>query len=220
MSASGLSRSFATQVETILAVDRVDLVVSAGEFVCIHGASGSGKSTLLNLLSGLDDPDAGQVVLDGQSVPELDDAGRARLRLTKVGMIFQHHALIEEFSALENVCLPLEAVGIPAADAVAEARAELDRVGIETLADRLPADMSGGQRQRVGIARALVGRRRLLLADEPTGALDSKNSLALFSLIRTLCDQGVTAIVCTHDLQCGPFADNVYEMIDGRLICR
>lgn len=220
LSASGLSRTFVSGVENILAVDRVDLGVLAGEFICIHGASGSGKSTLLSLLSGLDDPDEGEVVLDGQSVRQLDTSRRAMLRLTTVGMVFQQHALIEEFTALENVALPLEAVGVSVADAAAEAREQLGRVGIEDLSDRLPADMSGGQRQRVGIARALVGRRQLLLADEPTGALDSKNSLALFGMIRALCDQGVAAIVCTHDLQCGPFADHVYEMIDGRLIHR
>jgi putative ABC transport system ATP-binding protein len=215
--ARGLRRSFSSDVETIHAVDDVDLDVLAGEFVCIHGASGSGKSTLIGVLAGLDVPERGELTLAGRSVTGLDDTGRAQLRISTVGVVFQDHALIEEFTALENVALPLAVQGMAKQAAELEAREQLARVGMRDLVHRFPGQLSGGQRQRVGIARALVGDRRVLLADEPTGALDSKNSLALFELIRQLCDQGVAAVVCSHDTRCQDYADSVFEMVDGRL---
>lgn len=212
-----VSRAFVTLVETVHAVREVSFAARAGEFVCIFGPSGSGKTTLLNLIAGLDVPDSGTIHVAGVDVGALDEAGRARLRLETVGVVFQDHQLIEEFTAWENVALPLEVRGVPLEQARAAALAELERVGLGGLADRLPSQLSGGQRQRVGIARALAGQRRVLLADEPTGSLDSANSRALFALIRALCDQGTLAVVCSHDPLCQEYADTVYEMVDGRL---
>lgn len=210
-------RAFVTPAETVQAVRDVTFSAQDGEFVCIHGASGSGKSTLLNLLAGLDVADGGTIQVAGTDVGTLDEGGRARLRLETIGVVFQDHQLIDEFTAWENVALPLEVRGVSGTKAKAEALAELERVGLAGLEDRLPSQLSGGQRQRVGIARALIGQRRVLLADEPTGALDSTNSRALFALIRTLCDQGTLAVVCSHDVMCQEFADSVYEMTDGHL---
>uniref|UniRef100_A0A7C2WI13 ABC transporter ATP-binding protein n=1 Tax=Thermorudis sp. TaxID=1969470 RepID=A0A7C2WI13_9BACT len=212
-----VSRAFVTPAETVHAVREVSFAARAGEFVCIFGPSGSGKTTLLNLIAGLDVPDSGTIHVAGVDVGALDEAGRARLRLETVGVVFQDHQLIEEFTAWENVALPLEVRGVPLEQARAAALAELERVGLGGLTDRLPSQLSGGQRQRVGIARALAGQRRVLLADEPTGSLDSANSRALFALIRALCEQGTLAVVCSHDPLCQEYADTVYEMVDGHL---
>ena len=209
-----------SDVEVVWGARDVSLVVHPYEFVCIYGASGSGKSTLLNLLAGLDLADSGRVEVLGQDVGQLDESGRTRMRLESVGVVFQEHNLVEEFTALENVALPVEALGLSPGDATEAAAFQLARVGLAGLEARRPDQLSGGQRQRVGIARALVGDRRILLADEPTGALDSKSSADLFELLRKLCDDGLAAIVCSHDTMCREYADTLYEMIDGRLLPR
>lgn len=215
---SGVTRTFETSAETVHAVRDADLAIPAGTFACLFGASGSGKSTLLNLIAGLDSATRGSVVVLGTAMDALDEDGRARLRLEHVGVVFQDDNLIEEFTAAENVALPLEVLGAGRADAASDARGQLARVGLEGLGRRFPAQLSGGQRQRVGIARALVGRRRLLLADEPTGALDSANSRALFALLRALADEGTTVILATHEPLAREYADSVFEMVDGRPI--
>ncbi|MEU8258658.1 ABC transporter ATP-binding protein [Micromonospora inaquosa] len=220
LAVEGVSRRFVTRSETVWAVRDADLRASAGEFVCVFGASGSGKSTLLNLIAGLDQADAGRILVESTDVGRLNEDQRARLRLSNVGVVFQDHNLIEEFTARENVALPLEVIGVPSVQALEQADQQLARVGLEGLGGRLPSQLSGGQRQRVGIARALAGDRRVLLADEPTGALDSTNSRALFGLLRQLCDQGTLAVVCTHDTMCREYADSVYEMVDGRVLRR
>lgn len=212
-----VSRRYVSAAETVDAVSSVSLRADAGDFVCVYGASGSGKSTLLNLIAGLDLPDEGTVKVAGVDVEALDEAGRARLRLETVGVVFQDHQLIEEFTAAENVALPLEVRGMPTSRALEEASDLLARVGLEALAARRPRDMSGGQRQRVGIARALVGGRRIVLADEPTGALDTTNSRSLFELLSALCRQGTLVVVCSHDEMCREFAGHVYRMRDGVL---
>lgn len=195
----------------------MDFVANAGDFVCVFGASGSGKSTLLNLLAGLDLPDSGEIQVGGEDVARLDESGRARLRLRTVGVVFQDHNLLEEFTAVENVALPLEALGASRKAAEKEAIDQLARVGLAGLENRFPQQLSGGQRQRVGIARALTGDRAVLLADEPTGSLDSAASTGIFALIRDLCDDGLLAVVCSHDPLCRDFGHTVYEMRDGRL---
>jgi putative ABC transport system ATP-binding protein len=220
LSVEGAGRRYVTGAETVWAVREASFEAHAGEFVAVFGASGSGKSTLVNLLAGLDVPDDGTVWIGQADVGALDEDARARLRLGTVGVVFQDHNLVEEFSAAENVALPLEVRGWTYRDALREAEVHLDRVGLAGLGGRLPSQLSGGQRQRVGIARALVGDRRVLLADEPTGALDSANSRALFELIRALCDDGTLAVVCSHDLMVRRFADTVYEMVDGQVLRR
>ncbi|MDQ3678928.1 MAG: ABC transporter ATP-binding protein [Actinomycetota bacterium] len=215
MALRAVGRCFAASPEPVWAVREADLVLEAGTFACLLGESGSGKSTLLNLIAGLDAATSGTIVVDGSDVGAMDEDQRARMRLQRVGVVFQDHNLIEEFSAVENVMLPLEAVGMSPARARETARAELERVGLAGLEERFPAELSGGQCQRVGIARALMGGRRILLADEPTGALDSVNSRALFELLRGICDEGTTVVLATHELMSREFADVVYELHDG-----
>lgn len=215
--ASSLSRHYVSEAETVKAVDEVDLVARSGEFIGLFGHSGSGKTTLLNLLAGLDIADSGALVVGDLDLRESSEDRRIRLRREALGMVHQTDHLIEEFSALENVCLPLEARGIRGAPAEDEARTLLDRVGLPDHRDRFPRQLSGGQRQRVGIARALTGGREILLADEPTGALDSTNSEAIFGLLRELCDEGRLVIVASHDPACARHATRVISMLDGRI---
>lgn len=210
-----VTRSFDTGSEIVYAVRDASLRIERGTFTCLFGASGSGKSTLLNLVAGLDSPTSGTVTVLGSDVGSLTEDARARLRLERVGVVFQDGNLIEEFTAEENVMLPIEVRGAPASAARAQALVQLDRVGLSGLGSRYPAELSGGQRQRVGIARGLVGHRELLLADEPTGALDSANSQALFQLLRDLADDGMTIVLATHELRSREFADVLFEMRDG-----
>lgn len=212
-----VSKTYRTEAEVIWAVRDVCLRVHAGEFVCIHGPSGSGKSTLLNLIVGLDLADSGEIQVDGATVSTLGEDGRSRVRRELVGMIFQDDALIEEFTAAENVALPLEVRGSDTPAALAVAQGLLATVGLDGLGSRWPRQLSGGQRQRVGIARALAGDRRIVAADEPTAALDTKNSAELFELFADLCRAGTVVIVCSHDPLCRNYADTVYEMVDGEL---
>jgi putative ABC transport system ATP-binding protein len=214
---SGLRRAFVSQAETVWAVRDVSLAAHAGQFLCVQGASGSGKSTLIRLIAGLLPADSGRIVVDATEVGPLSEADRAKLRLETVGVVFQDDRLIEEFTVKENVSLPLEVRGMKTAEAFSRASVELARVNLSDVRDRLPGQLSGGQRQRVGIARALVGGRRILLADEPTGALDSKSAREVFELFRELCDDGMLAVVCSHDPLCQEYADVVLEMVDGRL---
>lgn len=215
--ASGLEKIFELPSETVRAVAGVDLQVHPRQLVCVIGESGSGKSTLLELIAGLEFRSAGSLRVFGQDFGPLGDAARAALRLRKIGVVFQEHNLIDEFTAVENVMLPLEALGLAVGEARSQALECLAKVGIDALADRRPFELSGGQRQRVGIARALVGERELIVADEPTGALDSENSKQLLILLRQMCDQGYTVILATHEIAAQEYADRVYRMTDGML---
>lgn len=215
------SKRFVVGHETVVALDEVSLEVAPGEFVCVYGASGSGKTTMLNIMAGIDIADEGDVLIAGQSFSGLSEDARADIRLHHVGVVFQSNNLLPEFTALENVALPLMVRGLARDEAARRAEAALASVGLEGLGHRLPERISGGQRQRVGIARALAGEQRLLLADEPTGALDSENSRQLFELMRSLCDDRGTAVVlATHDPLALRFADSVYHMVDGALAAR
>jgi ABC-type lipoprotein export system ATPase subunit len=215
---TGAHKVFGQDPNRVVAVDDVTLVLSAGELMCLQGASGSGKSTLLNLVAGLDLPDAGSVQVDGEVVSSMTEDQRADLRLRRVGVIFQDDNLVDELDAVENVSLPLLALGTPVGETRELALAAMARVGVEAVARRHPRQMSGGQRQRVGIARGLVGGRSILVADEPTGALDSANSVELFRLLRELCDSaGAAVLVATHDPLAERFATRNVTIRDGRV---
>lgn len=214
---TGLTREFDTPGERVLAVRDVSLSLRAGEFVCLMGPSGCGKSTLLGLLSGLDVPTAGRVVFGETELSALTAERRAAVRLREFGMVFQEHNLIPEFTACDNVMLPLEAVGTDEKSARRAAEAAMERVGIGELHGRFPAELSGGQRQRVGIARATVGGRTVLFADEATGALDRANTMVVFALFRALADQGYAVLAATHDAAGSQLADRTVHMEDGAI---
>ena len=196
----------------------VALTVEPGALVAVMGPSGSGKSTLLTLAGGLDSPTGGEVVVEGVTLSTLDRRGLARLRRRAVGYVFQDFNLIPALTAAENVALPRELDGVPRRRARAEAVAALDEVGIGELADRFPDDMSGGQQQRVAIARALVGERRLVLADEPTGALDSSTGEAVLRLLRNRVDAGAAGVLVTHEARHAAWADRIVFLRDGLVV--
>ncbi len=202
----------------VRALDGIDLRVDPGELVAVMGPSGSGKSTLLHLAGGLDEPTSGAVVVEGTVLGGLSTRALARLRRRAVGYVFQDLNLVPALTAAENVALPRELDGVRARTARKEALAALDEVGVGELGDRFPDDMSGGQQQRVAIARALVGQRRLVLADEPTGALDSTTGEAVMALLRSRCDAGAAGVLVTHDARHAAWADRVVFLRDGRVV--
>jgi putative ABC transport system ATP-binding protein len=202
----------------VLALDDVSLSVAPGEFVAVMGPSGSGKSTLLNLAGGLDSPTSGDVVVEGRRLGGLTRTSLAQLRRRSIGYVFQSLNLIPSLTAAENVMLPRELDGIATRRARREALAALAEVGLDALADRFPDDLSGGQQQRVAIARAVVGERRLILADEPTGALDSQTGEDVLRLLRGRCDAGAAAVLVTHDARHAGWADRVVFLRDGAMV--
>ena len=202
----------------VRALGPVSLAIEPGELVAIMGPSGSGKSTLLALAGALDRPSAGRVSVDGQDLATLDERALAALRRRTIGYVFQDLNLLPGLTALENVALPLELDGQPLAAARDEARRALERLKLGALAQRFPDDLSGGEQQRVAIARAFVGPRRLLLADEPTGALDSLAGELVLRELRGQCDAGRTAVLVTHDASHAAWADRVLYLRDGRIV--
>jgi putative ABC transport system ATP-binding protein len=191
--------------------------VDEGEFVAIIGPSGSGKSTLMNILGCLDRPTSGRYVLDGTSVEELDDDGLAWIRGRMIGFVFQTYNLLPRTSALENVATPLLYQGVPKRERLARAQAALERMGLGDRLDHEPSELSGGQQQRVAIARALVTEPRLLLADEPTGNLDSHTGEEVLGLFHELNEQGVTIVLITHDSDVAVRATRQIHVLDGRI---
>jgi putative ABC transport system ATP-binding protein len=196
----------------------VTLTVHPGELVAVMGPSGSGKSTLLNLAGGLDRPTDGEVWVEGQHLATLSRRQLARLRRLRIGYVFQQLNLLPSLTAAENVALPLELDGMPARKARRLALAALSEVDLVDIGGRFPDDMSGGQQQRVAIARALVGDRRLVLADEPTGALDSQTGEAVLRLLRARVDAGAAGVLVTHEARHAAWADRVVFLRDGIIV--
>jgi putative ABC transport system ATP-binding protein len=213
-----VSKVFGEGAARVQALDEIDLVVAAGELVAIMGPSGSGKSTLLTVAGTLEDATSGVVEVDGVSLASLSRNQKAQLRRRTIGFVFQDFNLLAGLTAAENVSMPLELDGTsarPARAAALEALAELD---LADRADAFPDDLSGGERQRVAIARAVVGQRRLVLADEPTGALDTVNGEGVLRLLRQVTRRGAAAILVTHDAQHASWADRVVFLRDGRVV--
>jgi putative ABC transport system ATP-binding protein len=213
-----VSRTHGSGETAVHALRGVDLAVAPGELVAVMGPSGSGKSTLLHVAGGLDTPSSGEVLVEGRDLAALSPAQVAAVRRRSVGYVFQDLNLVPSLSAVENVALPLELDGVPGRRARREAGAALDEVGIGELAGRFPDDMSGGQQQRVAIARALVGPRRLLLADEPTGALDSTTGEEVLRVLRARCEAGAAGVLVTHEARHAAWADRVVFLRDGVVV--
>jgi putative ABC transport system ATP-binding protein len=213
-----ISKIYGAGAAEVLALQRIDLSVDAGSLVAVMGASGSGKSTLLTIAGSLEDPSSGEVYVGGRALSSLSRNGKAQLRRQAIGYVFQDYNLLAGLSAVENVSLPLELDGVAARKAQAAALEALDDFGLEDRASHYPDQLSGGERQRVAIARAVVGDRQLLLADEPSGALDSTNAEAVMRLILAACHRGLAAIVVTHDAQLASWADRVVFLRDGRIV--
>ncbi|MFK0190554.1 ABC transporter ATP-binding protein [Kitasatospora sp. NPDC090308] len=213
-----VSRTHGQGAAQVHALRAVDLRVYPGELVAVMGPSGSGKSTLLTLAGGLDSPTGGRVVVEGTVLGDLDRKKLAAVRRRSVGYVFQDYNLIPALTAAENIALPRELDGVSARAARREALTALEELGIAELADRFPDDMSGGQQQRVAIARALIGDRRLVLADEPTGALDSTTGESVLAVLRARCDAGAAAMMVTHEARHAAWADRVVFLRDGLLV--
>ena len=214
----GLSKVFYTEEVETHALSGVHLEIGQGEFVSIAGPSGCGKSTLLSILGLLDVPTGGSYLLDGKPVQALQIAERARIRNHQIGFIFQSFNLIGDLTVFENVELPLTYRTEPVADRRARVQEALEKVGMAARAKHFPAQLSGGQQQRVAVARALVGRPLILLADEPTGNLDSRNGESVMELLRELHRGGATLCMVTHDPRFSRYADRTVQLFDGRVV--
>jgi putative ABC transport system ATP-binding protein len=214
----GLGKVYLPGTEAeVVALKGLDMRIAHGEFVAIMGPSGSGKSTLMNLIGCLDTPSHGSYLCDGVDIATLDAGERARLRLHKIGFVFQGFNLLSRMSALENVAMPLSYADVPRAERLRRAQAALDAVGLGARVNHRPSELSGGQQQRVAIARALINSPPVLLADEPTGALDTRTGEEILALFKQLRDDGHTVVLITHDPGVAAHADRVFVMRDGEL---
>jgi putative ABC transport system ATP-binding protein len=213
-----VSKAYGQGASEVQALCEVSLVVEAGMMVAVMGPSGSGKSTLLTIAGSLESPTSGEVLVGGAALTKMSRNDRARLRRRSIGYVFQDFNLLPGLTAAENVTLPLELDGVPARKARVVGLQALEDLGLGSRASAFPDELSGGERQRVAIARAVVGDRRLLLADEPSGALDSVNGEAVMRLLHEACKQGVAAVVVTHDAQLASWADRVIFLRDGRVV--
>jgi putative ABC transport system ATP-binding protein len=212
-----VSRTYGQGAAQVRALDDVSLTVEAGSMVAVMGPSGSGKSTFLTIAGSLEEPSSGEVFINGTSLADMSRNARAQLRRRQIGFVFQDFNLLPGLTAAENVALPLELDGTPARKARVAGLKALQELGLGERAGNFPDQLSGGERQRVAIARAVIGDRRLLLADEPSGALDSANGEAVMRLIHGACQRGVAAVVVTHDAQLAAWADRVVFLRDGRV---
>jgi putative ABC transport system ATP-binding protein len=213
-----ISKTFGAGPTEVHAVTDINLEVDRGSLVAIMGPSGSGKSTLLTIAGSLEEPTSGEVIIDGASLQKMSHNDKAKLRRRTVGYVFQEFNLLAGLTAAENVSLPLELDGMGARKARAAGIAVLEELGLADRASRYPDELSGGERQRVAIARAVIGGRHLVLADEPSGALDQANSEAVMRMLLTACKKGVAAVVVTHDAQLASWADRVVFLRDGRIV--
>jgi len=213
-----ISKSYGVGSTLVNALVDASLSVDRGNLVAVMGPSGSGKSSLLTIAGSLEEPTSGDVLIDGKSLASMSHNDKARLRRRTIGYVFQDFNLLAGLTALENVSLPLELDDISARKARTLAMAALENIGLAERAGHFPDELSGGERQRVAIARAVVGERHLLLADEPSGALDSTNGEAVMKMIRGACKQGVAAVVVTHDAHLASWADRVLFLKDGRIV--
>jgi putative ABC transport system ATP-binding protein len=214
----GVSRVYQTGRIDVRALDRVDLVVQHGEFLAVVGPSGSGKTTLMNIVGCLDRPTTGRYVLDGAAVEDLDDDGLATVRSRSIGFVFQSYNLLPRTTALDNVATALAYQGVGRRERTKRATAALERLGLGDRADHEPTELSGGQQQRVAIARALVTEPALLLADEPTGNLDTASGAEVMGILRELHASGRTVVLITHDAEVAASADRQVHVRDGRLV--
>jgi putative ABC transport system ATP-binding protein len=214
----GVAKSYGEGSSAVIALENINLEVERGALVAVMGPSGSGKSTLLTIAGSLEDPTQGDVLIDGAQLSHMSRNDRARLRRRTIGFVFQDFNLLPGLTAAENVALPLELDGTSARAAQATSRSVLDDLGLGERAGHYPDQLSGGERQRVAIARAVIGDRHLVLADEPSGALDSANGEAVMRLILSACKRGLAAVVVTHDAQLASWADRVVFLRDGRLV--
>jgi putative ABC transport system ATP-binding protein len=215
---SGISRVYQTGRIDVRALDGIDLTIAHGEFVAIIGPSGSGKTTLMNIVGCLDRPSAGRYVLDGTSVEEFGDDDLARVRSRSIGFVFQSYNLLPRTSALDNVSMPLAYQGVGRKERHARAVGALERLGLGDRLDHEPTELSGGQQQRVAIARALVTEPALILADEPTGNLDTSSGAEVIGILRELHSTGRTIVLITHDADVAASADRQIHVRDGRLV--
>ena len=213
-----VSKCYREGENEVQAVSNVELSVERGALVAVMGPSGSGKSTLLTIAGSLEEPTSGEVMIDGAPLSKMSRNAKARLRRRTIGYVFQDFNLLAGLTALENVSLPLELDGIGGKKAHAAGMAALEELGLADRATHYPDQLSGGERQRVSIARAVVGERHLLLADEPSGALDSTNGEAVMRMILTACKRGVAAVVVTHDANLAAWAERVVFLRDGRVV--
>jgi len=214
----GIDKDYYMAGEAVHVLKKISLDITEGEYLSVLGPSGSGKSTLMNIIGCLDIPTAGQYILRGREVEEMDQRELAQLRSREIGFIFQNSQLLPRLTALKNVELPLIYAGVLPRERRRRAKEMLARVGLEDRMDHLPTQLSGGQQQRVAVARALVGNPSLLLADEPTGALDQKTGAQIMELFRELNDEHRTIIMITHDMHIASHAHRVVRIIDGEIL--
>jgi putative ABC transport system ATP-binding protein len=214
----GISRSFVLGDEEVHALDEVSLSIGRGEYIAVMGPSGSGKSTLLNILGLLDHPSSGRYLLDGTDTTQLPDARQAEVRHRKIGFVFQFFHLVGRLTAFENVELPLILAGIAVNERRQRVQSALDEVGLADRAKHKPSELSGGQRQRVAVARALITEPSIILADEPTGNLDSASGADVIDILEALNVRGITLVVVTHDADLGARARRMVRFMDGRVL--
>lgn len=213
-----LHKTYVSGSLAVQAVRGIDLEVKKGEFLAIMGPSGSGKSTFLNCLAAIDTPTMGDIFIDGQNIAALTDGQLADIRLRKIGLVFQTFQLFELLTALENVEMPLTFLKVPKKERKERALELLRMVGLEARAQHIPSELSGGEQQRIAVARALANDPPIIFLDEPTGDLDSKNSLMIMELLKSIHEKGETLIMVTHDREMAAYADRIINMLDGRIL--